>query len=227
MNKKLYIILISLIFTTKLYSQIGEQRNNLAVGVNVGGINNTVSFNPAIKQSGYNGLTGGFTFRYISEKYFHMLCGAQIELNYSQLGWKEKMDEGSHDSYSRSMNYIQIPFLAHLAFGKEQKGMQIFFNAGPQIGFLLNEKEKISPNFSYGSRTITEQYKKMADKKFDYGIAAGMGMELYTGIGCFLVEGRYYYGLADFYNSTKKDYFSRSANSNICVKVTYLFNLTH
>ena len=51
-------------------------------------------------------------------------------------------------------------------------------------------------------------------------------MELRTKAGNFLLEGRYYYGLADFYNSTKKDYFARSAHSIITVKLAYLFDLT-
>jgi hypothetical protein len=52
-------------------------------------------------------------------------------------------------------------------------------------------------------------------------------VELRTGAGNFLVEGRYYYGLADFYNSTKKDYFSRSAHTTIFAKITYLFDISH
>jgi hypothetical protein len=124
------------------------------------------------------------------------------------------------------MNYLQVPFLAHLAFGKEARGFQIFFNLGPQIGFLLNEKENISKDFSFTSRTVTNQYMKKADKKFDYGITGGMGVELRTGAGNFLIEGRYYYGLADFYNTTKKDYFSRAANTTIYAKITYLFDLS-
>ena len=47
----------------------------------------------------------------------------------------------------------------------------------------------------------------------------------YTKAGNFLVEGRYYYALSDFYNSTKKDYFSRSAHGVITAKITYLFDL--
>jgi hypothetical protein len=43
--------------------------------------------------------------------------------------------------------------------------------------------------------------------------------------GSFLIEGRYYFGLADFYNSAKKDYFSRSSNATISAKITYLFDL--
>lgn len=63
------------------------------------------------------------------------------------------------------------------------------------------------------------------ENKFDYGITGGAGLELRTKAGNFLIEGRYYYALSDFYKSTKKDYFSRSAHGTIVAKITYLFDL--
>ena len=125
------------------------------------------------------------------------------------------------------MTYLDIPFLAHLAFGNE-KGLQFFINAGPQIGFFLSDKEEMSDNWDTSQRPngVTEQYGKAVENKFDYGIAAGAGLELSTGIGHFLLEGRYYMGLGDFYKSTKKDYFGRSAHSYIGVRATYLFDIT-
>lgn len=71
-------------FALPATAQIGEARSNLSVGVN-GGVNlNSVSFTPSIKQNSLMGITGGLTARYISEKYFAMICGAQVELNVSQ-----------------------------------------------------------------------------------------------------------------------------------------------
>ena len=65
------------------------------------------------------------------------------------------------------------------------------------------------------------------EKRFDYGIAAGIGLE-YTvpRIGHFLVEGRYYYGLGNIYGDSKRDYFGRSNFGNIILKMTYLFDIT-
>lgn len=205
-------------------AQIGEMRQNLAVGFNAGANYNNVSFQPTIKQNGLLGITGGVTARYISEKYFAMICGLQAELNYSQRGWDEKFEEiGDDRSYSRKMTYVEIPFLAHLAFGKD-RGAQFFVNLGPQIGFMLSDKEKRSGTWTDAQLT-KEQYGKKIENKFDYGIVGGAGIEIKTGAGNFLLEGRYYFGLADFYNSTKKDYFSRSAHTTISARITYLFDL--
>ncbi len=208
-------------------AQVGEQRRNFAVGIN-GGINlNSVSFSPTVKQKNLTGINGGVTARYISEKYFGMICGAQVEINFSQHGWDEYDEDYPTLGYTRTMNYAEIPFLAHLAFGKD-RGMQFFIHAGPQIGFLLNNDWKIKGdwNNTASSAYITvEQHRKPIDNKFDYGIAGGAGIELRTKIGNFVVEGRYYYGLSDFYNSSKRDFFSRSAHEVITAKIAYLFDL--
>jgi hypothetical protein len=215
-----------ILFSLPAAAQVGELRNNFAVGFN-GGINlNSVSFSPTIKQGSLMGITGGLTARYISEKYFAMICGIQMELNYSQHGWIEKYEE-STDSYSRTMDYVEIPLLAHLAFVKD-RGVQLFLNLGPQIGFLLKENEKYeyTGNNWEPHTNVKEQYGKTADNKFDYGITGGGGLELKTKAGNFLLEGRYYFALSDFYGNTKKDYFSRSAHTAIQVKMTYLFDLS-
>jgi hypothetical protein len=211
-------------------AQLGEERHNLAIGVN-GGVNMaSVSFSPQIKQGTLNGTVGGLTIRYMSEKYFKMMCGLQMEINYSQRGWNEKIEDGSGDTYSRTMNYIEVPLLAHLAFGKDSRtrGLKFFVNLGPEISYFLNDKETMSESWNPINRpnNVTGQYGKQVEKKMDYGITAGGGFELSTGIGHFLVEGRYYLGLSDFYNNTKKDYFGRSAHSLVGIKAAYLIDIT-
>lgn len=206
------------------HAQIGDQRQNFSIGFN-GGINiNSVSFTPTVQQKNLMGITGGLTARYISEKYFSMICGAQVELNFSQHGWDEFYDDYPELQYTRKMNYVEIPFLAHLAFGKE-RGVQFFVHAGPQVGFFISDSRKKNDEWDNYTGITTEQHDKNVENKFDYGIAGGAGLELRTKAGNFLVEGRYYYGLSDFYKSSKKDFFARSAHGVITAKITYLFDL--
>ncbi len=226
LHKPTIISLILFVAISSINAQVGEQRSNLAVGFN-GGLNfNRVSFSPTVPQETLQGINCGLTARYISEKYFSMICGAQIELNFSQHGWSESQTDYPLLSYKSTMNYIEIPFLAHLAFGKE-RGMQFFIHAGPQIGFLIEEKREQSGDWDSAENLIVEQHNLNAENKFDYGITGGLGVELRTKAGNFLLEGRYYYALSDFYNSTKKDYFSRSAHNVITVKFSYLWDLTN
>ncbi len=218
-------LLAAAVCAAPAHAQVGEQRHVFSIGVN-GGINlNSVSFSPSVRQKNLSGMTGGITARYISERYFKMICGAQVEVNFSQHGWDEFYEDYPELQYTRKMSYVEIPFLAHLAFGKERRGMQFFLHAGPQIGFFLGDSHTQGGNWDGYSGITVEQHEKAVENKFDYGIAGGAGLELRTGIGNFLLEGRYYYGLSDFYHSTKKDYFSRSAHGVIAVKVSFLFDL--
>jgi hypothetical protein len=231
MNIKKWIVsALACFFTLPIMAQLGEERSNLAVGVNLGMNMTKVDFSPRIKQKSHNGMAFGVTARYMCEKYFNMMCGIQAEINYTQRGWKEDIDDGSENTYSRTMNYIEVPLLAHLAFGKDalDKGVKFFINMGPQVAYFLSEKEKMSEewNPAYRPNGVNQQYGKWVENKFDYGILGGMGLEFSTKAGHFLLEGRYYYGLADFWGSSKKDEFGRSGHSYMGVKLTYLFDIT-
>ena len=231
MKRILYILFITtavLLHIESAQAQLGDQRHNFSIGGSAGVNMNSVSFDPSIKQGTFLAPTFGFTARYISEKYFAMICGIQGELNISQRGWKENIEDETNDTYHRSMTYVELPILAHLAWGKDKgHGARFVLNLGPQLGFLISEKEHMSDPWdpSHRPNGTNTQYGKMAENKFDYGILAGGGVELRTGAGNFILEARYYFGLNDFYHSTKKDYFSRSAHSYICAKLTYLFDL--
>lgn len=224
-------------------AQIGEHRNVLSLGVNGGYVMSNVGFTPKVNQKMYGGMTGGISFRYVCEKYFKTICSVQAEVNYAKIGWKEdlltQLDQpvinpqtGAPEEYSRTINYIQIPVFAHLAWGREQQGLQFFFQAGPQVGIYLSESTEASydlsqPNVADRANQTIAQETMPVENKFDYGIAAGLGIEYsHRRLGHLQLEGRYYYGLGNIYGDSKKDYFGKSNFGNIVVKLTYLFDLT-
>lgn len=207
-------------------AQVGESRNDLAWGFNGGYLLNQVSFNPTIKQSFKGGETFGLTLRYTCEKYFTAICAVQAELNYANLGWKENIED-SEDTYSRDVRYIQLPLLTRMGWGRERRGGQFFLVLGPQLGYMISETEhRSTPWVGYPRpNNVTAQYDLKVQHKFEYGITAGLGVEVSTRIGHFLLEGRYYYGLSDMYDNGKKDPFGRSANGAIVAKASWLFDL--
>ena len=179
----------------------------------------------------------------MSEKYFNTICSIYAEINYASLGWKQDIRD-LHDNsvvnattnlpeeYSRTINYVQVPIFAHLAWGREARGAQFFFQVGPQMGFYLSESTKTNydpstRNLTDRANKVTEQESMPVERKFDYGIAAGLGMEYsIPRVGHFLLGARYYYGLGNIYGDSKRDYFGRSNFGNIVVKMAYLFDLT-
>ena len=228
--KFLLLLALTLTCSTSAMAQLGELRGELALGVNAGMNMSKVDFSPRIKQKNQSGMSFGLTARYMCEKYFKMMCGIQAELNYSQRGWNELIEDGSGNTYNRVMNYVEVPLLAHLAFGKDSRtrGMKFFLNMGPQFAYFISDKENKGGeewNTTMRPNGVIHQYGKEVENKLDYGIVAGAGLELSTGIGHFLVEGRYYYGWGDFYHNAKKDEFGRSGHSYIGVRLTYLYDI--
>ena len=238
-----YIVFVLLFSCATVASaQIGQHRNDFSIGVNGGYTLSNVGFTPKVTQSLLGGTTAGLSWRYVCEKYFSTICSIYGEVNYTQMGWKERIlttdnqpvinaVSGLPEQYSRTLNYLQVPVFAHLAWGKEHSGMQFFFQLGPQFGYLLSEKT--TTNFKFKDRNTADRLNVVCaqdtmavENKFDYGIAAGAGVELSVRrVGHFLLEGRYYYGLGNIYGDSKRDYFSKSNNSSIVVKLTYLFDV--
>ena len=140
MRRILSIIAIAL-FAANVSAQIEEPRRMLEIGV-AGGLNlNKVDFQPSMRQKLFNGINGGISLRYTSEKYFSMICAAQLEVNFSQRGWEEDFDDGTDNRYYRQLNYIEIPLLAHLSWGKEEKGFQFFQKFMKENGILEQLEE--------------------------------------------------------------------------------------
>ena len=229
-RRTVFLLSCLLALPATLRAQVGDPRRDLAIGFNAGATMNMVTFTPTIKQNLKPAFSGGLTLRYTCEKYFKSLCAFQVELNYANLGWEELI-ETSSDTYSRDMHYIQMPVLARMGWGYEEKGAMFYVVAGPQLGYCIADREHRGGAFSEETlnkrpNKVTQQYGKAIDRPFDYGITAGLGLEVNTRkVGHFMLEGRYYYGLSDIFGNGKKDVFGRSANGTIVVKASYLFDI--
>lgn len=200
--------------------------SNVSFGVKGGVDFSQVMFTPSVKQSFAMGMNGGVTFRYIEENHF----GFIVEVNYEQRGWKEDFEEYPFE-YSRTLDYVQIPFLAHIYFGGRGR---FFINAGPEVGFKIGENTKANfdynnlssvPNFPSGLRT-TYQYQLAAENKVDYGISAGLGGEFNLNKkNSIYIEGRFYYGLGNVLKSGRKEVFRGSNSMSVMISAGYWFRI--
>ena len=244
MRRIISFTFVFLFMSSVIRAQIGDHRNELAIGFNGGYVMSNVGFTPSVTQKMHGGLTGGFTVRYTCEKYFKSICAIVGEVNISQMGWKEDIRTADDkpvinsvtnvaEEYERQLTYVQVPLMARLGWGRERKGFQAFFQLGPQVGMYIGDKKK--SNFDYDSRNVNDRIGALSDavmdtldvqRRFDYRITAGCGLEYSNPkLGHFIIEGRYYYGLGDIYKNSKSDYFGRSNNSGIYVKLTYLWDV--
>jgi len=235
------------------FAQVGDYRTDFAVGVNGGYVMSSVAFAPEVPQAQLGGLTAGVSFRYTCEKYFSSICAIVGEVNYAQAGWKEEIldrddqpvplhTDGSQSlRYERRINYVQIPVMARMGWGRERRGFQFFAQIGPQLGLYLSDKattnfdvrqsafNPASSDYQYRglrSSNVVAQDSLPIQYKFDYGIAGGAGVEYsHPRLGHFLLEGRYYFGLGNLFGNSKSDVFGKSNFGQIVIKATWLFDI--
>jgi hypothetical protein len=218
MTKRLtaiFVLAVSLCVSSLFAQDDNRFRPEWAFGVNAGATLSKVSFNSVIRvpEVFLPQQTAGLTVRYISEKNFGIIG----ELNYSLRGWKERTDTIHTNRYSRSLAYAELPVLTHLYFDISRR-MRFYVNAGPQLALNI------------GEQTLEEEYTgdrpayfgKDIDRHFDYGIKGGAGFELRTGIGSFLLDGSYFFGLSDIYNNKRSDLFQASSNQVVGLRLIYL-----
>lgn len=191
-------------------------KKELAVGVSFGTNFSFVGFTPKVDQKMLQGYTGGLTIRWLTEAHL----GLQAEVNYVQQGWKEYFEEQPQYKYIRKFSGFEVPFLTHIYFGSDR--IRFFFNLGPKVGYIFSESTESNLNGATPNRN-NDQHDIAIQKKLDWGLCGGPGIEVRTPIGHFLLEGRYYYELGDIFNSTKSDPFARSNLQSITAKLTYLF----
>jgi len=210
MRKRLTIILI--FFSLKIQAQepfIPETFIGIKQGIN----GSRVNFKPTIDQNITFGYLGGLIFKHISEKN----AGIQIELNYSQQGWTEKLD--STNSYFKQLNNINLPFMSHFEIGKGKT--KILINFGPTLSYLLSEKENIKIDSVQDERIY---YGKLVDNRFEYGLSFGIGIVKNTKIGSFQIEGRFNQSLVDIFKQTTEPSISSSKIQTVELSISYLID---
>lgn len=228
MNNKLAFIVTAIIMATATVTPVVAATlfsdHNISVGAKGGMSLSRVNFQSSVPQKMISGAVVGATVRYIEENHFGLIG----EVNFEQRGWNEDFSPLQGYSFKRQFTYIQIPLLTHIYFGSERT--RFFINAGPEIGIMIGDKT--SSNFDYehagdnsdfkSNYRKIEQFTLPVKRKFDYGISAGLGLEISVAPRHALnLEGRFYYGLNDVFSNHKTDPFSGSSSMSIMVTLGY------
>ncbi len=220
------LIVFFLCFTFLTGTTQTHYNANRAIGGKAGGDMSRIFFNPGVPQSFQFGGVAGLTFRYVEESHFGLIA----EINWTQRGWKENFENHPYN-YSRTLNYIQIPVLAHIYFGRRGR---FFVNAGPEVGFYLGDAVKANfdpkntsdlQDFPNTNRT-NMQLTMPVNQKIDYGISAGLGGEFSINKkNALYLEARFYYGLGNVLKSGRTDPFNSSNQMSISLCVGYWYRI--
>ena len=131
---------------------------------------------------------------------FSDLISLHPEVLFSQKG--VKYDSGSNSAQIR-LNYIDVPVLLRV------KADGLFFEAGPQLGFLGGQKTEVNGN------TVSTTINGL--RKVDVGYIAGVGYQLPQGLELGV---RYNGGISDVNDPSIS---TKSRNSVFQFQVGYLF----
>jgi hypothetical protein len=218
-------IAISVLIVAALSANCTAQKfkPEFAVGGFYGMGTSSVSFMPRVQHKQYLGSHFGLAARWITSRDnpSELEAGLQVELEYSGEGWNELYEEQPEMMYKRRLNFLQLPFMTHVGWGSRR--FRIFLNLGPQVGYFMSESsEEDVTSWQSGRR---QQWDMPLETKFAWGLCGGPGIEVRTGAGYFILEGRYYYSLGDIYGNRKADYFSKSSSQVMQVRLCWLMPL--
>lgn len=122
------------------------------------------------------------------------------------------------------LGYLQFPVLAKGSYGNDK--ISGFVNVGPQFGAGLFAARRIRTitDGDRDSEKIETSFDDLFLKRFDAGMAFGLGMECEkTG---FQFETRYYLGMADIRDwgdMGRPDGFKKTTNSAFHITLGYTF----
>lgn len=183
----------------------------------IGGANvSKYEFAPRVSQKWTTSYTGGVAVRYIEETLF----GLQAELLLTERAYADFYEPYPDLHFVRNLKYIELPVMAHVYF-KMGSHNEIAFDAGPKFGFFLSDNIDSNLPEGFGETgdyilRVNKHHELPISRKFDYGIQAGLGYEFkFNDKMSLMLQGRYYYGLANLWPDTKADHFEQSSNQSV------------
>ena len=147
---------------------------------------NYSSFNGDVaKDNTLKGLSG-FYVGALLELPLGDVISIQPEVIYSRQGaiWEQKNILGEFKK-DLKLDYLNIPVMAKVNLGP------LFLQGGVQFGFLVGKPEV---SYTRGAQRVTEKVDKDAYAAFDFGVGAGLGVNLSQH---FFVEARYTHSLTN------------------------------
>ncbi|MBO2012061.1 porin family protein [Hymenobacter negativus] len=136
---------------------------------------------------------------------FSDLISLQPELLYSMKGFKQ---ESGSDKINSHLNYLDIPVLLKV------NADGLFFEAGPQIGFLLSQKT----TFDIQGQSIPDNTSTTGLRKTDLGYVVGLGYQLSSGPSIGI---RYNGGISDISDPSVTG--DKQRNSVFQLQLGYMF----
>ena len=161
----------------------------LQLGVVGGQQYSEVDFTPNSDVNTLTGRTYGVALRYFDRQ----LVGFQAEVAYEQAGWREDFEDGS--TYERTTDYVELQLLTQFSVGRGW--IQPMLQAGPYFSYPLREEEVLPPSFDPADYPLGTYYGQPLERRLNYGLRAGLGLNLEFGPVTLQADGRYLQGFSN------------------------------
>ncbi|MDX2195652.1 MAG: porin family protein [Cytophagales bacterium] len=190
----------------------------LGIGIRIGGNLPTVKSEATIgtlKSTISSDAKFGFYGGLVADIGFGKLFSFAPEVLYSIMPSEYKLT--SAISTEVSISYLTVPLLLRISVGVPK--IKVYANAGPYVGIMLGNNYSSVVNGVKSTVSTTSNN----ISSLDYGVCFGGGVMIGVGPGSFVLDGRYYLGLADINKTSSSG--SKSSLNNIQFGIGYMFYL--
>lgn len=186
-------VFIFCLLSTGLFAQTADSARVriLQFGV-LGGVGfHEVDFRPNVNTEPLEGRRYGVGVRYFDNH----LVGVQAELSYVEAGWLQELEDPFTEDYVRRSRYVEFTALTQLSVGRG--AVQPMLQAGPYLAYPLGDDEEIPEGFTGPSGVLPSYVGRPLDRRLNYGLRAGGGLNLSFGRILIQLEGYYLAGFND------------------------------
>jgi hypothetical protein len=183
------------------------------VGVQYGMNWNTVMFSPQIDQGTLVANRVGAVFRYVGQAHL----GVHVELAYDQRGWAETLD-GLSSNYTREIDYLEFAAFSHISIGNRKVRPLVLL--GSYLSYPIGQSETIPTDLA--AADYLSYYLEPLPERLQYGLAGGIGAEIYLGKLTLQLDGRYRSALGGIFSSSDNR-FIFSNSQGFTVQASLLF----
>ena len=151
-----------------------------------------VDFTPNATVLSVPGIHYGLALRYFDKQ----LVGFQAELIYAQAGWQQEyaIENQEPEIYERLTEYAELQLLTQFSIGRGV--VQPMIQAGPYLSVPLGETETLPPSFDPAEEADNTYLGRELPFRVNYGLRAGVGLNLEVGPLTLQVEGRLLQGFS-------------------------------
>ncbi|WP_324673296.1 porin family protein [Hymenobacter sp. GOD-10R] len=175
--KQLAVLFVGLFAASTAHAQLGVR-----VGANTGSVSaKTDEFQEVNTHNRTGYQLGAFYEKKLTERWSVVpevqFSNQRMNMHVVESGIA---DGGYEASYRLRLRYLNVPIVARATFGR------FYLEAGPQVGFLINTKEKGTATYGSFLGSYSTTFNRYATDNYhrvDLGLVAGVGVKLPAGFG--------------------------------------------